>query len=240
MWMNEGNAEGKGDEMDGKINRQKTVEKSTGEKCDKSDKENGSLRWRPSNINTSRKRERGRRGAIEKSAGRAGVREWGRRPMREQKWNEERESSQYVLQFIWSFIRGSETERGRQGAEQKQSRDFQEKRCVAKINKYSISPSLCPALSTQQTHYQCPGRATQRHAHTLTHSVGFTIFFHVKAGKYGPRSKQEKYQRLTWEMFCESHFYKDTVLMFPAVTMNQMLKTGSTCRFSFTKHCSGI
>lgn len=95
-----------------------------------------------------------------------------------------------MLQFIWSFIRGSETERGRQGAEQKQSRDFQEKRCVAKINKYSISPSLCPALSTQQTHYQCPGRATQRHAHTLTHSVhhllpceGRKIWTKIQTGK---------------------------------------------------------
>lgn len=84
------------------------------------------------------------------------------------------ENSQYVLQLIWSFIRGSETERGRQGAEQKQSRDFQEKRCVAKINKYSFAPSLRPALSTQQTHYQCPGRVhkhTHTHAQTHTHTA---------------------------------------------------------------------
>ena len=99
-----------------------------------------------------------------------------KRTMREQKLNRqsESESSQYVLQFIWSFIKGSETERGRRGAEQKQSRDFQEKRCVAKINKYSFTPSLCSALSRHTIRGQAGAHTrthkTDTHARTHTHT----------------------------------------------------------------------
>lgn len=60
----------------------------------------------------------GEGGAIEKSAGREGG--GGGEGRRER----EKESSQYVLQFIWSFIRGSETERGRRGSRTKAIKGF--------------------------------------------------------------------------------------------------------------------
>lgn len=105
----------------------------------------------------------------------------------------EKESSQYVLQFIWSFIRVSETERGRRGAEQKQSRDFQEKRCVAKINKNSFTPSLRPALSRHTI------RAKHTHAHRARASLH--LLPRKKATKYGPRLliKEKQTHTIKWK-----------------------------------------
>lgn len=78
----------------------------------------------------------------------------------------QKESSGYVLQFIWSFIRGSQTERGRAAAEQKQSGHFSPRRDVWPK---SIS---APALPRSARH-SAPSRLDSsarggRDAHTHT------------------------------------------------------------------------
>lgn len=159
-------------EMDGKIDPQREsvtkVIKSKGawdearEIYGRREREGG-REGRGSDREISEESERRRRRHAEGKAGESGGETT---EANERAGEREKESSQYVLQFIWSFIRGSETERGRRGAEQKQSRDFQEKRCVAKINKNSFTPSLRPALSRHTI------RA--KHARTHTQSSGFT------------------------------------------------------------------